>query len=147
MNNNFVRLSATAQTSKRFWIAAVLLLFRLGIPDAPSANTFAFIQYTEWTSLLYALNKTFPCSCLRRSTDDEYDHVTYSRTTKRKRSLSAIRKWLGVEQIRSIQGSVRVVCTTYGTHPLTEDFHFFLPRFYINHSTGTEVGIQSAHTV
>lgn len=47
--NSFVRLSSGGQDGKRFWVAKVLLMYRLQIPGGQEGRECAFLQYMKWT--------------------------------------------------------------------------------------------------
>lgn len=64
LENNFVLISATSQTPRRFWAQKVPLLFRLVSPDSASDIELSYTQKMDCRNLLDSIDETFTCVCL-----------------------------------------------------------------------------------
>lgn len=56
------------------WFANAVVLLRLRNGRAGEERLVAFLQFMEVAAPLHAVEKSLGCTCLRRSTPDEFDH-------------------------------------------------------------------------
>lgn len=65
MNNSFFLLSATLQVPRRFWVAKVLLVFRVVTPESMSFGELSILQSMKDTNPFESLEEKLGSVCFR----------------------------------------------------------------------------------
>lgn len=130
--HSFVLIKGGDADSPVYYIAKVLLLFRMNISNIMTNKEMAFVQYMEFTPPIDNVDDILNCLCLRWSTSDEIDYTQPGAENKPVHNILETGEWYDIIDFNTICSSVHVLRSNFGIDSFTQQLPWPRQRFYIN---------------